>query len=81
MPIYEYECNICGVRAEKLVLGDEGYDGVACPYCAGGLLFKVPSATNFRIKGYSEANGYNLPSESDVLNPDGTGKPISKWGR
>ncbi len=36
MPIYEYVCNSCGERFERLVLrlaAQAGHDGLTCPYC------------------------------------------------
>ncbi len=50
MPIYEYQCESCGARIEKLqkisdpVLKD-------CPECKTSSLKKMISATSFRLKG------------------------------
>ena len=33
MPIYEYVCNHCGERFEKLVLKLASENPAACPYC------------------------------------------------
>ena len=33
MPIYEYQCNDCGNRFEKLVRRSTESDGLACPSC------------------------------------------------
>jgi len=50
MPIYEYQCDSCGARLEKLqkitdsVLKD-------CPKCKKASLKKMISATSFRLKG------------------------------
>ncbi len=50
MPIYEYQCESCGTRLEKLqkisdpVLKD-------CPECKNASLKKMISATSFRLKG------------------------------
>ena len=37
MPIYEYRCQNCNTRFEKLVLGAAGppADGITCPRCGG----------------------------------------------
>jgi len=32
MPLFEYECEDCGSRFEKLVRGDRR-DGIECPQC------------------------------------------------
>lgn len=41
MPIYEYACQHCGARFEKLVRGEER---PACPHCQGTELEKQLSA-------------------------------------
>jgi len=33
MPIFEYKCDDCGNRFEKLVRGSGGESGLACPSC------------------------------------------------
>lgn len=33
MPIFEYSCQDCGTRFEKLVRGTAGQDELACPSC------------------------------------------------
>ncbi len=37
MPIYEYRCQRCNSKFEKLVLGAAGppADGITCPHCGG----------------------------------------------
>ncbi len=37
MPIYEYRCQDCGEKFEKLVRGNSGQPELTCPNC-GGLL-------------------------------------------
>lgn len=49
MPIYEYECNSCKNRIEKLQkLSDEPLE--ICPVCFGTLK-KIISSGSFRIRG------------------------------
>jgi len=49
MPIYEYECNKCGERTEKLIRnGDSGLK--ECPHC-GGDVTKLLSAPMIQFKG------------------------------
>ena len=38
MPIFEYRCQDCGTRFEKLVRGSTERDGLACPSCGQGRL-------------------------------------------
>jgi putative FmdB family regulatory protein len=49
MPLYEYECEKCGHRFEKIQkFSDPPLD--ACPKC-GGPLHKLQSAPAFQFKG------------------------------
>ena len=49
MPIYEYECEKCGHRLEKIQqYSDPPLD--TCPKC-GGALHKMQSAPAFHLKG------------------------------
>jgi len=49
MPLYEYECEKCGHRFEKIQkFSDPPLD--ACPKC-GGPLHKMQSAPAFQFKG------------------------------
>lgn len=50
MPIYEYQCNACGHRLEKLQkIKDEPIK--VCPACEDESLVKLISAAAFRLKG------------------------------
>ena len=50
MPIYEYECQLCGHRLEKLQkISDQPL--ADCPACAQPGLRKLVSAVAFRLKG------------------------------
>ena len=40
MPIYEYECDQCGVSFEKMVRFSEADQIPACPECAGTATHK-----------------------------------------
>jgi len=62
MPIYNYQCQYCGEVFEELT--DDLNKRIAfCPLCeeegiaAKGT--KVMSIPNFKIHGFSEANGYS----------------------
>jgi putative FmdB family regulatory protein len=49
MPLYEYECDKCGHRFEKIQkFSDPPLD--VCPKC-GGVLHKLQSAPAFQFKG------------------------------
>ncbi|MDF1644614.1 MAG: zinc ribbon domain-containing protein [Pseudomonadales bacterium] len=50
MPIYEYQCNVCEHRFEKLQkLSDDPLR--ICPSCEKETLKKLISAGGFRLKG------------------------------
>jgi putative FmdB family regulatory protein len=50
MPIYEYQCEACGHRLEKLQkISDEPLRH--CPACGAPKLTKLVSAAAFRLKG------------------------------
>jgi len=50
MPIYEYQCQSCGKRLEKLQkISDEAL--TQCPDCGKNTLTKLISAAGFRLKG------------------------------
>ena len=50
MPIYEYRCESCEHRLEKLQKMSEG-DLVDCPECQRPELKRLVSAAAFRLKG------------------------------
>ncbi len=45
MPIYEYKCEKCGYKFEKLVLASSGEPKVGCPRCQSELCRKVVSTS------------------------------------
>ncbi len=50
MPIYEYQCEVCEHKLEKLQkFSDERLK--VCPACNGSSLTKLVSAAAFRLKG------------------------------
>ena len=75
MPIYEYQCESCSARLEKLqkisdpVLKD-------CPECKQASLKKMVSATSFRLKGTgwyeTDFKTGNKKHGTEVKNPDKT---------
>ncbi|WP_273333823.1 FmdB family zinc ribbon protein [Dictyoglomus turgidum] len=48
MPIYEYRCENCGEKFEKLVMGDEE---ITCPKCGSKKIIKLLSL--FATQGLS----------------------------
>jgi putative FmdB family regulatory protein len=43
MPIYEYRCEKCGERFEKLVRGFSGQESLECPRCGSSDVRKAVS--------------------------------------
>ncbi|MCO4743348.1 MAG: zinc ribbon domain-containing protein [Proteobacteria bacterium] len=61
MPIYEYACESCGHRFEKLVRMSD--DAPPCPECEGAVR-KLISASSFVLKGggwYKDGYGSSAP--------------------
>lgn len=56
MPIYEFSCKKCGYKGEKIA--SMKTTSIPCPDCNKEAK-KIMSASNFTIKGFSEANGYS----------------------
>jgi putative FmdB family regulatory protein len=56
MPLYEYYCKSCKKIFEKL--SKYGEDKTKCPKCEKECK-KFISISNFKINGYSYANGYS----------------------
>ena len=80
MPIYEYRCESCEHRLEKLQKMSEG-DLVDCPECKRPALKRLVSAAAFRLKGggwyetdFKQDNKRNL---ADSTASDTSGKSSS----
>lgn len=61
MPIYHYKCGKCDYSAE-IILPVELRDqlvGTECPKCGREVMERNITSANFKINGYSEANGYS----------------------
>ena len=68
MPIYEYRCQDCGEKFEKLVRGNSEQPELACPNCGGKQAQKLLST--FGTSGFSTTP--NLSSSSpDLCRPSG----------
>lgn len=51
MPIFEYKCESCGTRFEKLLRRSEERESVACPDCASRELSQQYSTFAARANG------------------------------
>ena len=76
MPIYEYRCESCEHRLEKLQRMSDG-DLVDCPECEKPALKRLVSAAGFRLKGsgwyetdFKKDNKRNLAESSSTSTSD-----------
>ena len=44
MPLFEYECQECGMKFEELRMSGEGNDEVRCPQCSAVTIVKLFSS-------------------------------------
>ena len=90
MPIYEYRCESCEHRLEKLQKMSEG-DLVDCPECQRPDLKRLVSAAAFRLKGggwyetdFKKDNKRNLADASEKSSDTGSStkpeKPLTSGG-
>jgi len=49
MPIFEYACEECGTKFEKLMRRESDYDELACPSCGARRLHKEHSTFAPRV--------------------------------
>jgi putative FmdB family regulatory protein len=63
MPIFEYQCDDCGTKFEKLMRRAEA-NGIACPSCGEKHLTQQYSTFAAHANGASEAKGggFEMPS-------------------
>lgn len=76
MPIYEYRCESCEHKLEKLQRMSDG-DLVDCPECKKPALKRLVSAAGFRLKGsgwyetdFKKDNKRNLAESSGTSSSD-----------
>ena len=80
MPIYEYVCQACGLRAEVIQKVDDP-PPAACARCGQGPMSRQVSRTSFQLKGggwYADLYGSTpaKPADGGASAPgDGTGGP------
>jgi putative FmdB family regulatory protein len=84
MPIYEYQCESCGFKLEKLRrMNDEPF--VDCPECGKPSLRRLVSAAAFRLKGagwyetdFKKDNKKNLHDSGSSSDEKAANKPSDK---
>ena len=58
MPIFEFKCTGCELTFERILSSSERNKRVTTCRMCGDEAHKIMSATNFKVEGYSEDNGY-----------------------
>lgn len=51
MPIYEYRCQECGEKFEKLVRSMDSAPEIKCPKCGGQKVKRLISASGLQLSG------------------------------
>ena len=65
MPLYEYQCEACGTRFEKIrKFSDPPID--VCPTCGKGPVRKLPSSPAIQFKG----SGFYITDYAKKSSPD-----------
>ena len=87
MPIYEFQCNKCGIRFEKILSLSESLKNIECNCPEKAPSKKVVSAPSFRLGGkgwyetdFKTGNKKNLvqSKEPNQKKQDQSKKPIKK---
>ena len=73
MPIYEYECDDCGYKEERIEAVDTD-SSEDCPDCNCGYFGKVMSKTNFKLNGSCWARDGYAASGTYYGDPEGQGR-------
>jgi putative FmdB family regulatory protein len=69
MPLYEYQCEACGTRFEKIrKFSDPPID--VCPTCGKGPVRKLPSSPAIQFKG----SGFYITDYAKKSSPDAGSK-------
>ena len=69
MPLYEYQCEACGTRFEKIrKFSDPPID--VCPTCGKGPVQKLPSSPAIQFKG----SGFYITDYAKKSSPDSGSK-------
>lgn len=62
MPIFEYKCESCGTRFERLLRRSDDRDHLTCPDCAGHELSQQYSTFAARANGAAAPDMPSCPS-------------------
>lgn len=74
MPIYEYRCEDCGQRFERLIRNAEDRSALACPSCGGGrLVTELSVFATHRSSSSGSGNGPMCPAGGPCPTPGACG--------
>jgi len=62
MPIFEFECEVCGKSFEELVRSANAVEGVVCPQCQSGQVRKKISLFASKPAGGASNQSFSLSS-------------------
>jgi putative FmdB family regulatory protein len=71
MPIYEYRCQECGKRSQRLILNPRAADAPACAHCRSPKLerlfsrFASPKSEEARLEALTDPSRYGDFDEND----------------
>ena len=63
MPIYEYECRVCGAVMSVLVRGFEDPPGLVCDSCGSNDMKRIISQVSVRLSGNDRLASYSPGAE------------------
>ena len=75
MPIYEYRCEDCGTKFEKLVRRNNGAPEIECPSCGQKHLKQEMSTFAAHATGLNRPEPPSCPSGGPCRNPGMCGGP------
>jgi len=62
MPIYEFDCRVCGTSFDKLVRSANRVNEVTCPSCDSGEIKKKLSLFSSQVSGGTRSSYASAPS-------------------
>ena len=65
MPIYEYQCRLCGKEFQSLVLKIDQEKSVSCPVCGSGELKKLISRVIYHASEQDRLDSFDPSTRQD----------------
>ncbi|HUU39757.1 MAG TPA: zinc ribbon domain-containing protein [Desulfatiglandales bacterium] len=71
MPIYEYQCELCGREFQYLIVKKGDEDNLHCPECKGTSLKRLVSRVAYHVSEQDRLSAYDpTPSKDDSFYKD-----------